>query len=115
MTVKTTCPNVPNIEIKFIHEGERWIARLGRNDAGKAIEVILDGGPLRKTAGQLTTQLLRHGVDVKDIRSAVFGGPLAILLDRIMTIDPKTKLEGGSDERRCNSSHTGSRHKNRIA
>jgi hypothetical protein len=86
MTVKTTCPNLPKIEIRFIFEGERYIARLGRDDAGKAIEVTLDGGPLHKTAGQLTSQLLQHGVDIKTIRSAVFAGPLAILLDRIMKV-----------------------------
>jgi hypothetical protein len=86
MTVEITRPILPKIEIRFIFEGELYIARLGRDDAGKAIEVILDGGPLHKTAGQLTTQLLQHGVDIKDIRQAVFAGPLAILLDRIIAI-----------------------------
>jgi hypothetical protein len=71
MTTSTKRPILPNIEIRFIFEGERWIARLGRDYAGKPIEVVLDGGPLHKTAGQLTTQLLQHGVDIKDIRSAV--------------------------------------------
>jgi hypothetical protein len=94
MTIKTTCPNLPNIEIRFVYEGERWIARLGRNDVGQPIEVILDGGPLHKIAGQLTTQLLQHGVDIKTIRSAVFGGPLAILLDRIIAVQPQKKRDG---------------------
>jgi hypothetical protein len=94
MTVKTTYPDLPFIEIRFVFEGERWIAWLGRDYVGNPIEIILDGGPLRKTAGQLTTQLLQHGVDVKTIRSAVFGGPLAILLDRIIAVTPKSKKDG---------------------
>jgi hypothetical protein len=88
MTTDTKRPSLPNIEIKFMFEGERWIARLGRDGAGKPIEIALKGGHLHKTAAQLTTQLLQHGVGVHDIRRAVFGGPLAILLDRIIAVQP---------------------------
>jgi hypothetical protein len=88
MTTDTNRASLPNIEIQFMFEGERWIARLGRDDAGKPIEIALKGGHLHKTAAQLTTQLLQHGVDVQDIRRAVFGGPLAILLDRIIAVQP---------------------------
>jgi hypothetical protein len=87
MTTDTNRASLPKIEIRFIFEGERYIARLGRDDTGKPIEIVLDGGHLQKTAAQLTSQLLRHGVDIKDIRSAVFAGPLAILLDRIIALD----------------------------
>jgi hypothetical protein len=89
MTAKTTYPSLPQIEIRFVFEGEKYIARLGRDDVGNPIEIVLDGGHLHKTAAQLTTQLLQHGVDVKTIRSAVYGGPLAILLDRIIAVKPK--------------------------
>jgi hypothetical protein len=77
---------LPKIEIRFIFEGERYIARLGRDDAGKPIELFLDGGHLHRTAAQLTSQLLQHGVDVKHIRSSVYGRPLVILLDRIIAM-----------------------------
>jgi preprotein translocase subunit SecD len=87
MSSENTRPSLPQIEIRFMFEGERYIARLGRDDTGKPIEIVLDGGHLRKTAGQLATQLLQHGVDIKDIRGAVFAGPLAILLDRIIALD----------------------------
>lgn len=97
MTVKTTCPNLPQIEIRFVFEAERYVARLGRDDAGNAIEVVLDGGPLQKTAGQLTTQLLQHGVSIQEIRGAVFAGPLAILLDRIIAVQPTCKSKGYID------------------
>jgi hypothetical protein len=81
MSSESKRPSLPQIEIKFVFEGERYIARLGRDDAGKPIEIVLNGGHLHKTAAQLTTQLLQHGVDIKDIRSAVFAGPLVILLE----------------------------------
>jgi hypothetical protein len=87
MTTDTNHASLPQIEIKFVFEGERYIARLGRDDMGKPIELFLDGGHLHKTAGQLATQLLQHGVSLKAIRSAVFAGPLAILLDRIIALD----------------------------
>jgi hypothetical protein len=87
MTTDTTRASLPQIEIRFVFEGERYIARLGRDDTGKPIEIVLDGGHLHKTAAQLTTQLLQHGVSLKAIRSAVFAGPLAILLDRINALD----------------------------
>jgi hypothetical protein len=89
MTIKTTCPNLPQIEIRFPFKGERWITRLGRDDTGQPIEIFLDGGHLHKIAAQLTSQLLQHGVSVRTIRAAVFGGPLAILLDRIIAIQPR--------------------------
>jgi hypothetical protein len=94
MNAESQRPSLPQIEIRFMFEGERYIARLGRDDTGKPIEIVLSGGHLHKTAAQLTSQLLRYGVDVRDIRSAVFAGPLAILLDRIIAIDPK----GATDE-----------------
>jgi hypothetical protein len=80
--------SLPRIEISFFYEGERWIARVG--DIGRGIEVTLDGG-LHKMAAQLTTQLLQHGIGIgiKDIRAAVFAGPLAILLDRIIASQKK--------------------------
>jgi hypothetical protein len=89
MTIKTTCPNLPQLEINFPFKGERWIARLGRDDRGQPIEIFLDGGHLHKTAAQLTSQLLQHGVKIQTIRAAVFAGPLAILLDRIIAIKPR--------------------------
>jgi hypothetical protein len=87
MSTENKSPSLPQIEIRFVFENERYIARLGRDDTGKPIEIFLDGGHLHKTAAQLTSQLLQHGVDVTTIRSAVFAGPLAILLDRIIALD----------------------------
>jgi hypothetical protein len=94
MNSENKCLTLPQIEIRFVFERERYIARLGRDDAGDPIEIVMDGGHLHKSAAQLTTQLLRHGVDVKTIRSAVFGGPLAILLDRIIAVTPKITKDG---------------------
>jgi hypothetical protein len=91
MSIKTTCPNLPQIEIQFPFKGERYIARLGDDDTGQPIEIFLEGGRLHKTAAQLTSQLLQHGVKIQTIRKAVFAGPLAILLDRIIAIKPSTR------------------------
>jgi hypothetical protein len=98
MTIYTK--SLPKIEIRFVFEGERYIARLGRDDAGKPIELFLDGGHLHKTAAQLTTQLLQHGVDIKTIRQAVFAGPLAILLDRIIALEGPRDSETKREHRR---------------
>jgi hypothetical protein len=87
MSSENKHPSLPQIEISFVFEGERYIARLGRDDTGKPIEIALNGGHLHKTAAQLTIQLLQHAVSLKAIRSAVFAGPLAILLDRIIALD----------------------------
>ena len=78
MTGKSKC--LPRLEINFPFEGERWIARLGDGVASR-IEIVLDGG-----RAQLNAQLLQHGLDIKAIRRAVSGGPLAILLDRIIEV-----------------------------
>jgi hypothetical protein len=84
MNIENKCLSLPQIEINFLFEGERYIARLGDGVPSKPIEIVLDGGRIHKTATQLHSQLLQHGLDIKTVRSAVFAGPLAIVLDRIM-------------------------------
>ena len=81
---------LPQIEINFLFEGERWIARLGDGYESRSIEIVLDGGRIHKTAAQLTSQLLPYGLDAAALRRAVFGGPLAILLDRIIAVKPQS-------------------------
>jgi hypothetical protein len=79
--------NLPNIEISFPFKGERWIARVG--DIGIPIEIILDDGRPHQIAAQLTSQLLQHGLSIHMIRAAVFGGPLAVLLDKVIATKPR--------------------------
>jgi hypothetical protein len=54
----------------------------------------LDHGHI--TTARLASLLLQHGVDVKTIRAAVIGGPLAIVLDRILAL---TNQENQKDDR----------------
>jgi len=89
--MNTGASRLLGMEINFVHEGERWITRLGNYDRRPTIGIRLDDDPLHKIADQLTPQLLQHGVKIKAIRRAVFGGPLAILLDRIIAVQAKTR------------------------
>ena len=90
MTFSPVTPSLPQIEINFLFEGERWIARLGDSYESRSIAIVLNGGPVHKVAAQLTSQLLQHGLDAAALRRAVFGGPLALLLDRIIAVKPQS-------------------------
>ncbi len=82
---------LPHIAIRFDFEDVRYVARFVRDDAGRPIELFLDGGPVQNTAVRLASLLLQNGVDLRTIRRAVIGGPLAIVLDRIIALDGKDK------------------------
>jgi hypothetical protein len=79
------------MEILFIFEGERWVARIGDPVAGvPCIELFMNGDALQKTSAAMASQLPPLRINLKMMRSAVFGGPLAILLDRLLAVQPTT-------------------------
>jgi hypothetical protein len=77
-------PCLPSIAIKFEHEGQRYNATFSRHDDGRIAEIYLDGGHVHNTAARLASLLLAHGIDIKTIRRAVIGGPMSVVLDRII-------------------------------
>jgi hypothetical protein len=77
----------PRISFKFHHEGRQHSATFGRFDDGRLAEIFIDGGAVFNTPARLASLLFQHGVDVETVRRAVIGGPLAIALDRIMSMD----------------------------
>jgi Fe2+ transport system protein FeoA len=94
-------PSLPNIAIKFEHDGKRYNATFSRHDDGRVAEIYLDGGAVSNTAARLVSLLLAQGVDIKTIRRAVIGGPMAVVLDRLIeiedgrnTAEPKPKKDG---------------------
>jgi len=75
--------------MRFDFEDVRYVARFSRDDAGRPVEIFLDGGSVHNTAARLASLCLSAGVDLVSIRRAVIGGPLAIVLDRIIALDGK--------------------------
>ncbi|GAC1421078.1 MAG: hypothetical protein NVSMB6_22710 [Burkholderiaceae bacterium] len=78
---------LPNIAITFLHDGRRCTATFSRHPNGKVAEIYLDGGAIHNTSARLASLLLANGVDLETIRRAIIGGPLAIVLDRIIALD----------------------------
>jgi hypothetical protein len=79
-------PALPTIAIKFEHEGQRYNATFSRHGDGRVAEIYLDGGPVSHTSARLASLCLSAGVDLVTVRRACIGGPLAMLLDRIIAV-----------------------------
>jgi hypothetical protein len=80
---------LPHIAVRFDFENVRYVARFARDETGRPVEVFLDGGHVHNTTARLVSLLLQNGVDLRTIRRAVIGGPLAMVLDRILALDDK--------------------------
>jgi hypothetical protein len=83
----------PKIAIRFEHGGVIYNAICGRGPDGSPAEIFLDHGHI--TTARLASLLLQHGVDIKTIRATVIGGPLAIVLDRIIALDSNQEDQKG--------------------
>ena len=87
---------LPTIAIQFEHEGRLWNAQLVRFPDGRPAKIfLLDSGIAYHSATRLVTLLMQHGVDLIEIRRAVIGGPLSILLDRVIALYPRQEKQNG--------------------
>jgi hypothetical protein len=84
-TALNTRGRLPTIAIKYEYEGKRYTAQLIRHDDGRAARIyLLDSNPAFHTLARLASLLFAHGVPIKEVRRACIGGPLALVLDRII-------------------------------
>jgi hypothetical protein len=91
-----TRPALPSIAINFVHEDTRYSATVTRHDDGRVAKIfLLDSRPALHTLARLASLCLSAGVALADIRRACIGGPLAIVLDRIIALGPNQETQKG--------------------